>query len=82
MNELTREDLKLGHTYRAKRFKQSGFGTNNDRVILHIGSDSVQYDSDTVRTGRHYPSVSFEKFLKWAKEDVTHLYKKSTEGEK
>ena len=32
----------------------------------------VQYDSPTIHTGRKYPQVSIEKFLNWAKEDVTN----------
>jgi len=68
--ELKREDIKVGHTYRAKRFMEYPFGGNNDRYILFIGRDTVQYDSDTVKDGRQYPQVPMERFLKWDKSEV------------
>lgn len=77
MKELTKEDLKVGHVYSAKRKTTSGFfRLINDRQILHIGRELldgayVQYDSPTVKDGRHYPKVPIDKFLKWAKEDIT-----------
>ncbi len=77
MAELTREDLKVGHCYSAKRKNTTGFMRYiNDRQILYIGRDIidgeyVQYDSPTVKNGSHYPKISVEKFLKWVKEDVT-----------
>jgi len=46
-------------------------GLVNDRTILHIGATTVQYDSPSVSFGRHFPSVSREKFLAWAERDVT-----------
>lgn len=70
---LTKEDLKVGHLYRGKRFTEI-LGYTNDRVIIWMGSswkgDMVQYDSDSVRDGRHYPTVTVEQFLKWAKEEI------------
>lgn len=69
---LNPEDIKVGKTYRAKRFKAGPFGGTNDRLVLWVSRDKtqVQYDSDTVTTGRHYPKVSMEAFIKWAKEAV------------
>jgi len=74
MVELTLTDLQVGHTYRAKRVRSP------DRTILWLGegldsrsrtyTDMVQYDSDNVRDGRHYPKTSAVAFLKWAKEEV------------
>lgn len=66
MKKLTKDDLKVGKVYRAKRFREGFFGTNNDRIILWIGASSVQYDSDTVKDGRRYPTTSIESFLNWA----------------
>lgn len=73
MQELTREDLIRGHVYRGKRYTggRDGVRPNNDRVVLHIGNTHVQYDADTVADGRHYPKVEVDKFLRWAKADVT-----------
>lgn len=79
MAELTVEDLKVGHVYSAKRKSTTGFMRYlNDRQILFIGhhffdGSYVQYDSPTVKNGSHYPKVPIDKFLSWAKKDVTHL---------
>lgn len=80
--ELTDVELIVGHYYRGKRFKEL-FDVNNDRIILYISPDGqqVQYDSDTVRIGQQRPLVDADKFLRWAKEDVTHLYKKEKPNE-
>lgn len=66
-NELK---LQRGRTYRGKRPRNAS-GLVDDRVILHIGATTVQYDSPSVSFGRNYPSVSREKFLAWADRDVT-----------
>jgi hypothetical protein len=67
---LTADDVKVGKTYRGKRF--GGSATyNNDRSVVYVSSERVQYDSDTVKNGRHYPTVDMEKFLKWAKRELT-----------
>lgn len=65
--------LEQGHTYSAKRPASVGVFDPvwNDRMILRLWENSVQYDSPTIRDGRKYPIVSKEKFLRWAKEDVT-----------
>ncbi|MGV6989623.1 hypothetical protein ACWA5Z_12170 [Testudinibacter sp. P80/BLE/0925] len=70
---LTVDDLIVGHIYSAKRKSVDPFGLVNDRQILYIEKvlGTVQYDSPTVARGRHYPKVSIDKFLRWAKEDVT-----------
>lgn len=83
MSELTRDDLKKGHVYRAKRYQggKDGGRPNNDRVILYLSSTHAQYDADTVRDGRHYPKVEIDKFLRWAKADVTDLVAKEAGGD-
>lgn len=40
---------------------------NNDRAVLWIGHGDVQYDSDTVPTGRRFPTMRLEAFARWAK---------------
>lgn len=74
--ELKREELKLNHIYKAKRSRVAEVfsGNYNDRQIIHLGIDTVQYDSPTVRNGRHFPTVSMEKFLQWAERDITEVY--------
>ena len=72
---LTKEDLKVGSTYRAKRYKEvmisfNRLGSNNDRIIVWMSDTKVQYDSDTVKMGRRFPIVDIEKFLRWAKEEI------------
>lgn len=67
---LTESDLKVGCTYRAKRPRKNLLGEFDDRTILYVGMNNVQYDSITVGLGRHYPQVSKEKFLRWAKEEI------------
>lgn len=64
---LTKKDLKVGSTYRGKRYREF-LGQSNDRIIVWIGDTTVQYDSDTVKIGRHLPRIDIEKFLRWAKE--------------
>lgn len=80
MSELTLDQLKVGSTYRGKRRRRLFGDQYDDRTLLWIGqgwdrklwcyTDRVQYDSANVRMGRHYPKVSAEAFLKWAKEEV------------
>lgn len=66
-------ELIQGHVYEAKRKRAVGFlpAFWNDRQLLRVWDDSVQYDSPTVRRGSKYPTMSREKFLKWAGRDVT-----------
>lgn len=70
---MTELDIKVGHVYEAKKPKVAGIFYANDRHVLHIDPhfDEVQYDSPTVRNGRHYPRTRVEKFVKWAGRDVT-----------
>jgi hypothetical protein len=69
---MTADDIQIGKTYRAKRFRKSIFGFNNDRRILWISENRtmIQYDSDTVADGRLFPIISMEQFLKWVKCEV------------
>ncbi|OOF50292.1 hypothetical protein BKK54_06495 [Rodentibacter genomosp. 1] len=85
--ELTIDDLEVGRVYSAKRPKEYGFPPLlGDRQIKWIGTGYdekgeltifVRYDSPSVRNGRNYPKITAQKFLKWAKEDVTELMPKS-----
>lgn len=71
MSEL---ELKRGSIYRAKRpLRVTDFFKDfvNDRQIMYVGADMVQYDSPSVPRGRHYPTVTKEAFLKWAGRELT-----------
>lgn len=72
---LTAADLIIGHVYSAKRPARSGFPNPliNDRSIIWMDrfGERVQYDSPTVQFGRKHPIVPVERFLKWARADVT-----------
>ena len=68
--ELTLEDLEQGGTFRGKRPRRNLLGEYDDRTILYVGSETVQYDSIAVRQGRRYPSVSIDRFLKWASHQI------------
>ena len=71
MTELTKDDIKEGHWYRAKRYREGLFGnTNNDRKVIWMSGDKVQYDSDTVKIGQRRPTITIEKFLNWAKREL------------
>lgn len=74
---LTAADIQVGRSYSAKRPQRYGMFPMllGDRQVKYINPafGDVQYDSPSVRTGRKYPTVTMEKFLKWAKEDVTSL---------
>lgn len=71
---LEAKDIRLNCTYRAKRPKKAFGEVVNDRIVLYISPslDRVQYDSDSIAMGRHYPTVPMEKFLKWASHEVAH----------
>lgn len=63
-------DIQKGRVYRAKRPTNCG-GYYNDRQVLFVGINTVQYDGPAVGVGRHYPTIPMEKFQAWAGEDVT-----------
>lgn len=66
-------ELKVYKTYRAKK-PRATTGWNsyvNDRTIVWMGSEELQYDGPSVKNGSHYPKISIEKFLEWAEKDVT-----------
>lgn len=68
---LQAEDIQVGKTYRAKRPTQYLFGGFNDRTVIWMGANGmVQYDGPAVKIGAKYPSVTMEKFLKWASYEV------------
>lgn len=67
-------ELVKGRTYRAKRPAAAGDFFKplvNDRTLVYVGWEVVQYDGPSVGFGRHYPKVSIEAFRKWAARDVT-----------
>lgn len=72
---LTAADILTGHIYEAKRPACASAFLFNDRQVTWVSADRslVQYDSPTVPDGRRYPKVTMEKFLKWARRDVTTL---------
>ena len=70
MTQLARTDLKVGHTYAAKKPARVR-GYINDRQLLHVGMFEVQYDGPAVANGRRYPRIDIDKFLAWAGADVT-----------
>lgn len=67
---LTREDLKVGQVYEAKKPRRVGMYVN-DRQIIWIGMFEVQYDGPAVANGRHYPRITIEVFIAWAARNVT-----------
>lgn len=77
--ELTADDIKVQHCYEARRMQfVTSENLANDRQVLYINQSrtEVQYDSPAVKNGTSYPMVSMEKFLQWAKRDVTDLMPK------
>ena len=66
-------EFKVGRVYRAKKPKACGLfpALYDDRMILWIGLNQIQYDSPSIKNGRTYPKVSLEKFQKWVAEDIT-----------
>jgi|SRR6185437_15287453 len=65
--------LIVGHIYEAKRPSSVGgvFRLVNDREIVWIGADEVQYDSPSIPAGHRLPRVSFADFRRWAGRDIT-----------
>ncbi len=66
--------IQVGRTYRAKRPRAAGTMLSplvNDRTVKWFSGSHVQYDSPSVSFGRHYPTVTIEKFRAWADRDVT-----------
>jgi hypothetical protein len=67
---MNADDLQVGKTYRARRFRGSPT-YNNDRIIVWKGNGTVQFDSDTVAVGRRLPRITITGFLRWAAREVT-----------
>jgi hypothetical protein len=63
-------DIRVGRIYRAKKPANSQ-GLFNDRQVLYVSENSVQYDGPAVGFGRHFPTVPRAQFEAWAGEDVT-----------
>ncbi len=69
------EDIKVGKLYRGNRRRKLISGEYDDRIVLHVSGDGlgnshVQYDSNAIRIGRHYPTVSMYRFLKWCHSEM------------
>ena len=63
-------EIQRGRTYRAKK-PGNASGYYNDRQVLYVSAESVQYDGPAVGFGQKYPTVPRAKFEAWAGEDVT-----------
>lgn len=77
--QLTAADIRSGRCYEARRTAFVGAANEaNDRQVIFVNESrtEVQYDSPTVRDGVQYPILSMEKFVKWAKRDITELMPK------
>lgn len=74
---LQANDIQVGRVYSAKRPTVNGWlePLINDRSVRWIdsGKTLVQYDGPSVARGRKFPVVAMEKFLSWARADVTDL---------
>lgn len=57
-------DIQAGKEYKGK--------TPYPRYVLYVSPDrtQVQYDSESVGIGRSYPTLSMERFAKWAVEEI------------
>lgn len=71
---LSKDDLRVDATYRAKRPRHYGDGIYNDRTIIWRGETTVQYDGPAVKFGQSYPRVSIKKFLRWASHEITEAH--------
>lgn len=68
---MTEKDLIIGKLYKGKRQRKNLFsGLTDDRIIVWVNNDSIQYDSYFIKNGRRLPITTKEKFLKWAKEII------------
>ena len=74
-------ELRVGRVYRAKKPIRTRYGYINDRQVIFMNDQVVQYDGPSVRDGAHYPTIPMGKFLEWAGEDVTEKYKLLPAGE-
>lgn len=69
---ITADPFRVGRVFAAKKPKRVWpAGLWNDRQILWVGIDQIQYDSPSVAFGRRHPIISRQQFEKWAGQDVT-----------
>jgi hypothetical protein len=69
------EKFSVGQVWRAKKPAPTGEFLRplvNDRVILWIGLETLQYDGPSVGFGQKYRKVTIEAFDKWAAREVTN----------
>ena len=69
---LLPQSLKTGHVYRGKNPRCSN-GYVNERQIIWMNEEQVQYNGPAVAIGRNYPIIPMSRFLQWASHDVTDL---------
>jgi len=65
------EEIQKNRVYRGKKPCQAGAGYVNDRQVIWIGNNQVQYDSPSIATGNKFRSMSLDDFARWAHKDVT-----------
>lgn len=72
--------LNVGRIYRGKRPKPIAISDSvdsdrrplfDDRLVVWISGDKVQYDSPSLKLWQGMPTVSLQRFVKWADRDVT-----------
>jgi hypothetical protein len=68
---MNAEEILDGYFYRAKKPVKVEDGGYNDRRVLWVDHNRVQYDSPTIGNGRHYPTIPMEKFLSWVGKEIT-----------
>lgn len=61
--------IEMGKVYRAKTPRNVG-GLVNDRIVLWVSNEHLQYDSPSVASGRRYPWITIQNFEKWAGSQV------------
>lgn len=73
---LDKEDLIEGNLYQAKKRTllqlTSGEVVYNDRRIVYMDVQNIQYDSPSIKTGKIRPIIPIMEFLNWVKADVTN----------
>lgn len=65
--------LISGHVYRGKKVRVTGFinPVYDDRSIMYLDQDVVQFDHPSLRNGKHYSKTTRERFIAWAARDAT-----------
>lgn len=69
---LSPQALKTGRVYRGKNPRCFN-GYFNDRQIIWMNEERVQYNGPAVAAGHNYPIIPMSRFPQWASHDVTDL---------